>query len=113
MTKLLHARIAYTSGGKTNELASGFSDTDYQCGSSRNQRLRDIFGMQDNFDLKQIKSLLVTSDPITAGLSQEMDVLPDDDRITNAWTHCHVFLDRIRSRRKLVWGTMGRSEVWR
>ena len=26
MTKLLHARIAYTSGGKTDELASGFSD---------------------------------------------------------------------------------------
>jgi len=28
---LPHARIAYTLGGKTDELASGFSDTDYQC----------------------------------------------------------------------------------
>jgi len=31
VTKLPHARIAYTLGGKTDELASGFSDTDYQC----------------------------------------------------------------------------------
>jgi len=29
VTKLPHARIAYTLGGKTDELASGFSDTDY------------------------------------------------------------------------------------
>ena len=62
---------------------------------------------------QQIKSLSVTSDPITAGLSQETDALPDDDRIADARTHCHVFLDRIRSRRKPVWGAMGRSEVWR
>ena len=54
---------------------------------------------------RQIKSLSVTSDPITAGLSQETDVLPDEDRITDARTHCHVFLDHIRSRRKLVWGS--------
>jgi len=54
---------------------------------------------------QQIKSLSVTSDPITAGLSKEMDVLPDDDHITNARTHCHVFLDHIWSRRKLVWGS--------
>ena len=53
----------------------------------------------------QIKSLSVTSDPITAGLSQEMDALPDDDRIADARTHCHVFLDRIRSKRKPVQGS--------
>jgi len=53
---------------------------------------------------QQIKSLSVTSDPITAGLSQEMDVPLDDDHITDARTHCHVFLDRIRSRRKPVRG---------
>jgi len=62
---------------------------------------------------QQIKSLSVTSDPITAGLSEEMDTLTDNDYIADAWTHCHVFLDRIWSRRKLVWGTMGRSEVWK
>jgi len=43
----------------------------------------------------QIKSLSVTSDPITAGLSQETDAPLDEDRIANARTHCHVFLDRI------------------
>jgi len=53
---------------------------------------------------RQIKSLSVTSDPITAGLSEEMDVLMDDDHIADARTHCHMFLDHIRSRRKLVWG---------
>jgi len=53
----------------------------------------------------QIKSLSVTSDPITAGLSQETDVLLDDDHIADARTHCHVFLDHIRSRRKLVRGS--------
>ena len=64
---------------------------------------------------RQIKSLSVTSDPITARLSQEIDALLGDDRIADARTHCHVFLDHIRSRRKpvWVWGTMGRSEVWR
>ena len=54
---------------------------------------------------RQIKSLSVTSDPITAGLSQERDVPPGDDRVADARTYCHVFLDRIRSRRKLVWGS--------
>jgi len=54
---------------------------------------------------QQIKSLSVTSDPITAGLSQETDVLPDDNCITDAHTHCHVFLDHIQSKRKLVWGS--------
>ena len=51
---------------------------------------------------QQIKSLSVTSDSITAGLSQEINTLPDDDRIADAWTHCHVFLEHIWSRRKLV-----------
>jgi len=53
----------------------------------------------------QIKSLSVTSDPITAGLSQETDMLPDDNRIADARTHCHVFLDHIQSRRKPVQGS--------
>jgi len=53
---------------------------------------------------RQVKSLSVTSDPITAGLSEEMDVLMDDDYIADARTHCHMFLDHIRSRKKLVWG---------
>jgi len=59
---------------------------------------------------QQIKSLSVTSDPITAGLSQETDVPPDNNRIANAWTHCHVFLDCIWSRRKLVQG-LGISQM--
>jgi len=50
----------------------------------------------------QIKSLSVTSDPITARLSQETDMPLDNDRIADAWTHCHVFLDRIWSRREPV-----------
>jgi len=54
---------------------------------------------------QQIKSLSVTSDPITAGLSQETDVPPDDDCIADARTHCHMFLDRIQSRRKPVCGS--------
>ena len=62
---------------------------------------------------QQIKSLSVTSDPITAGLSQETDVPPGDDHVTNARTHCHVFLDHIWSRRKPVRGMMDRSKVWR
>jgi len=53
----------------------------------------------------QIKSLSVTSDPITAGLSQEINALLDDNRIADARTHCHVFLDHIQSRRKLVQGS--------
>jgi len=53
---------------------------------------------------QQIKSLSVTSDLITAGLSQKIDMLPDNDCITDTWTHCHVFLDHIWSRRKLVQG---------
>ena len=51
----------------------------------------------------QIKSLSVTSDPITAELSKETDALLDDDHITDAQTHYHVFLDRIQDRKKLVW----------
>jgi len=53
---------------------------------------------------QQIKSLLVTSDLITARLSQEMDMLPDNNCITDTWTHCHVFLDHIWSRKKPVQG---------
>jgi len=53
----------------------------------------------------QIKSLSVTSDPITAGLSQETDAPLDDDHIADARTHCHVFLDHIQSKRKPVWGS--------
>jgi len=51
---------------------------------------------------RQIKSLSVTSDPITAGLSQETDVPPGDNCVADARTHCHVFLDCIWSRRKPV-----------
>jgi len=54
---------------------------------------------------QQIKSLLVTSNPITTGLRQEMDMLLDNNCIADAWTHCHVFLDHIWSRRKPVWGS--------
>jgi len=54
---------------------------------------------------QQIKSLSVTSDPITARLSEETDVPLDNDRITDTRTHCYVFLDCIRSRRKLVQGS--------
>jgi len=53
---------------------------------------------------RQIKSLSVTSDPITARLSEEMDAPTDNDCIADAQTYCHVFLDRIWSRRKPVWG---------
>jgi len=44
----------------------------------------------------------VTSDPITAGPSQEADTLSDDNCIADAHTHCHMLLDCIQSRRKLV-----------
>ena len=54
---------------------------------------------------RQIKSLSVTSDPITAGLSQETDVPLGDNHVALTRTHCHVFLDRIRSRRKPVRGS--------
>jgi len=54
---------------------------------------------------RQIKSLSVTSDPITVELSEKTDTLSDDDCIADAQTHCHVFLDCIRSRRKLVQGS--------
>jgi len=53
---------------------------------------------------QQIKSLSVTSDSITAGLSQETDVLLNNNDIADARTHCYVFLDHIRSRRKPVRG---------
>jgi len=54
---------------------------------------------------QQIKSLSMTSDPITAGLSQETDMPLDDDCIADTLTHCHMFLDHIQSRRKLVWSS--------
>jgi len=54
---------------------------------------------------RQIKSLSVASDPITAGLSQEMNMPLDNNCIADARTHCHVFLDCIQSRRKPVWGS--------
>ena len=62
---------------------------------------------------QQIKGLSVTSDPITARLSQETDVLSDDNHIADTHTYCYVFLDCIQSRRKLVWGITGRSKVWK
>ena len=78
-------------------------------------------GIQDNSNLEwtqtnmtprqQIKSLSITSDPITAGLRQEMDTLLDNNLIADTQTHCHVFLDHIQSKRKLVQGTMDRSKV--
>jgi len=52
----------------------------------------------------QIKSLSVTSDPITARLSQETDMPPDNNCIADAQIYCHVLLDHIQSRRKPVWG---------
>ena len=54
----------------------------------------------------------MTSDPITIGLSEETDVLPDDDYIADAWTHCYVFLDHIQSRRKLVQGSGNNGQEW-
>ena len=60
---------------------------------------------------QQIKSLPVTSDPITTRLSQEIDALPDDNCITDTCIHYHMFLDHIRSKRKLVQGAMGKSRV--
>jgi len=54
---------------------------------------------------QQIESLSVTSDPITAGISQETDTLLDNNCIADTQTHCHVFLDCIQGRRKPVWGS--------
>jgi len=44
------------------------------------------------------------TDPITARLNQEMDVLLDDNHIADVHIHCHVFLDHIQNRKKLVQG---------
>ena len=46
----------------------------------------------------------MTSDPITAGLSQETDMLLDNNCIVDACTYCYVFLNSIQSKRKLVQG---------
>ena len=51
---------------------------------------------------RQIKSLSVTSNPITTRLGQETDVPLDDDHITDAHIYCYIFLDCIRSRKKPV-----------
>ena len=61
---------------------------------------------------QQIKSLSMTSDPITTGLSQEMDMLLDNNYITDTQTLCHVFLDHIQSRRKLVRGSRNDEQKW-
>jgi len=60
----------------------------------------------------QIKSLSVTSDPITAGLRQETDVLLDNNRIADTCIYCHVFLDYIQSRRKPVQGSGNNGQKW-
>ena len=52
---------------------------------------------------QQIKSLSVTSDPITATLSQEADMPLDNKHIVDAHMYLYMFLDCIWSRRKLVW----------
>jgi len=54
---------------------------------------------------QQIKSLSVTSDSITTGLSQEIDILLDNNCITDACTYYYMFLDHIQSKRKPVWGS--------
>jgi len=54
---------------------------------------------------QQIKSLSVTSDPITVRLRQEADMPLDNNCIADAQIHCHVFLDYIWSRRKPVQGS--------
>jgi len=36
----------------------------------------------------------------------------DNDHIADAQTHCHVFLDHIWSRRKLVWGSGNNRQEW-
>jgi len=54
----------------------------------------------------------VTSNPIIAGLRQEIDTLSDDDYIADACTYCHVFLDYIQSRRKLVQGLGNDGQEW-
>jgi len=61
---------------------------------------------------QQIKSLSVTSDPITAGLRQETDAPLDNDCIADTHTHCHVFLDCIWSKRKPVWGLGNNGQEW-
>ena len=61
---------------------------------------------------QQIKSLSVTSDPITAGLSQETDMLPDDNHIADTHTYCYVFLDHIWSRRKPVQRSGNNRQEW-
>jgi len=61
---------------------------------------------------RQIKSLLVTSDPITAELSQEMGAPLDNNCIADTQTYCYMFLDRIQSRKKLVRGSGNDGQEW-
>ena len=61
---------------------------------------------------QQIKSLSVTSDPITTELSQEANIPSNDNSIIDAKTHCYVFLDYIWSKRKPVWGSENNEKEW-
>jgi len=54
----------------------------------------------------------VTSDPITARLSQETDMLPNNNHITDTCTHYYVFLDHIQSRRQLVQDLGNNGQEW-
>ena len=49
---------------------------------------------------------------LTAELSQETNMLLDNDCIANAHTYCHVFLDYIQSRRKPVRGSGNDGQEW-
>ena len=59
---------------------------------------------------QQVKSLSITSNPITVGLRQETDMPLDDDRIADAQTYYYVFLDYIWSRRKPVQGSRNNGQ---
>jgi len=61
---------------------------------------------------RQIKSLSVTSDPITTRLSQEIDMLLDNNYIADTHTYCYVFLDYIQSRKKPVWSLGNDEQEW-
>ena len=54
----------------------------------------------------------MTSNPITAGLRQETDVLLDDDCIADTHIHYYVFLDHIWNRRKLVQSLENNRQEW-
>jgi len=50
------------------------------------------------------------SDPITVELSQEADMLSDNNHIADTCTYCHVFLNCIQSKRKPVQGLCQNSK---